>query len=67
MFQLIEQLHLISTKHNLKLAPENFLLFFMFSKLNFLDMKLITIQSNLYTLKLMQFIEIPLLVVKLPL
>ena len=34
MFQLIEQLHIISTKNNLKLAPENF--FFMLLKVKFL-------------------------------
>ena len=34
MFQLIEQLHLISTKHNLKLAPEKS--FFMLLKVKFL-------------------------------
>ena len=34
MFQLIEQLHLISTKHNLKLAPEKS--FFMLLKVTFL-------------------------------
>ena len=34
MFQLIEQLHLISTKHNLKLAPEKS--FFMLPKVKFL-------------------------------
>ena len=44
MFQLIEQLHLISTKHNLKLAPKN--PFSCFLKSNFLDMKLVTIQLN---------------------
>ena len=34
MFQLIEQLHIISTKNNLKLAPENS--FFMLPKVKFL-------------------------------
>ena len=34
LFQLIEQLHLISTKHNLKLAPEKS--FFMLFKIKFL-------------------------------
>ena len=34
MFQLIEQLHLISTNHNLKLAPEKS--FFMLLKVKFL-------------------------------
>ena len=34
MFQLIEQLHIISTKNNLKLAPEKS--FFMLLKVNFL-------------------------------
>ena len=33
MFQRTEQLHIISTKHNLKLAPEKF--FFMLLKVNF--------------------------------
>ena len=33
MFQLIEQLHIISTKNNFKLAPENF--FFMLLKVKF--------------------------------
>ena len=34
MFQLIEQLHIISTKNNLKLAPEKS--FFMLSKVKFI-------------------------------
>ena len=34
MFHLIEQLHCISTKHNLRLAPENS--FFMLLKIKFL-------------------------------
>ena len=34
MFQLIEQLHIISTKHNLKLAPEKS--FYMLLKVKFL-------------------------------
>ena len=34
MFQLMEQLHIISTKNNLKLAPEKF--FFMLREVNFL-------------------------------
>ena len=59
MFQLIEQFHLISTKPNLKLAPEKS--FLCYSKLNFSDKKLVIIQSNLYTLKLMQFIKFLLL------
>ena len=37
MFQLIEQLHILSTKNNLKLAPEIF--FSCSSKSNFWDMK----------------------------
>ena len=37
MFQLIEQLHFISTKNNLKLAPEkSFFMFFMLLKVKFL-------------------------------
>ena len=65
MFQHIEQLHLTSTKYNLKLAPEKF--FLCYSKLSFLDMKLGVIQSNLNTPKLMLFLKFPLLLVKLPL
>ena len=54
MFQLIEQLHIISINQNLKLAPgESFLLLL---KNKFLDMKLGITQLNLCTLKLMQFI-----------
>ena len=44
MFQPFEQLHTISTKHNLKLAPEKS--FFCYFKLNFLDMKLVITQLN---------------------
>ena len=44
MFQLIEQLHIISTENNHKLAPEKS--FSCFLKSNFLDMKLVTIQFN---------------------
>ena len=65
MFQLFEQLHNISTKHYLKLAPQKS--FFCYLKLNFLDVKLVMTQLNLYTLKLMQFIKFPLLLEKLPL
>ena len=38
IFQFIEQLHLISTKHNLKLPPEKS--FFMLLKVNFLGHKI---------------------------
>ena len=38
MFHLIEQLHIVSTKHNLKLAPEKS--FFMFLKVKFLGHKI---------------------------
>ena len=44
MFQLIEQLHLISTKHNLKLAPEKS--FFILFKVKFLGHKI-----GYYTIK----------------
>ena len=37
MFQLIEQLHIISTQNNLKLAPKN--PFSCYSKSSFWDMK----------------------------
>ena len=50
MFQLIEHLHIISTKNNLKLAPEKS--FSCFLKSNFLDMKLVTIQLNQFIRKL---------------
>ena len=49
LFQLIEQLHIISTKNNLKLATEKS--FSCFLKSNFLDMKLITIQLNQFIRK----------------
>ena len=64
MFQLIEQLPLKGTKHNLKLAPEKS--FFMLLKAKFLDMKLVETQLNLNTLNLMQFTKSPLLLVKCP-
>ena len=48
MFQLIEQLHVISTKNSLKLAPEKS--FFMLLKV-----KSVTIQSKLFTQRLQQF------------
>ena len=50
MFQLKEQLHTMSTKNSLKLAPEN--PFSCFSKLNSWDIKVATMQSNLFTRKL---------------
>ena len=58
MLQPIEHLHLISTKHILKLAPEN--LFSCYPESNSLDMKLVIIQLTLYTLKSRQFINFPL-------
>ena len=53
MFQLIEQLHIISTKNHLKLAPEKY--FSCSLKSNFLDMKLVTIQLNQFIQKLQLF------------
>ena len=50
MFQLIEQLHIISPKNNLKRALEK--PFSCFFRLNSLDMKLATKQLNLFTQKL---------------
>ena len=47
MFQLIEQLHLISTKHNLKLASKHLSL--GYSNSEFLDMKLVITQRNPFT------------------
>ena len=64
MFKLIEQLHIISTKNNLKLAPEN--PFSSFLKSNFLDKKLITIQPNQSIQKLQPFIKSLLQLAKLP-
>ena len=58
VLQLIEQLHLINTKHNLKLAPEK--LFSCHPKSKSLDMKLVIKQLTLYTLKSRQFIIFPL-------
>ena len=55
MFQLIEQLHIISTKNNIKLAPENF--FSCSLKSNFLDMKLVTMQINRSIQRLQLFIK----------
>ena len=51
MFQLIEQLHIISTKNNPKLAPEKS--FFMLPKVKFLGH---TIQLNQFIRKLQLFI-----------
>ena len=62
MFQLIEQLHIISTKNNLKLAPEKS--FFMLLKVKFL--KLVTIQLNQFIQKLQLFIRSLLQLAKLP-
>ena len=64
MFQLIEQLHVISTNNNLKLALKN--LFSCFLKSNSLDMKLVTIQFNQSTQKLQLFIRSLLQLAKLP-
>ena len=64
MFELIEQLHIISTKNNLKLAPEKS--FFMLLKSNFLDMKLVTIQLNQSIRKLQLSIKPLLQLAKLP-
>ena len=61
MFQLIEQLHIISTKNNLKLAP-----FSCSVKSNFLDMKLVTIQLNQSIRKLQISIKPFLQLAKLP-
>ena len=64
MFQLIEQLHNISTKNNLKLAPEK--PFSCFLKSNSLDMKLVTIQLNQSIRKLQLSIKSLLQLAKLP-
>ena len=53
MFPLIELLQIISTQNNLELAPEKSFLSSIKSK--FLDMKLVTIQSNPSTQKLQLF------------
>ena len=53
MFQLIEQLHITSTKNNLKLAREKSLSCFL--RVNSLDMKLATIQLNQFSSKLQLF------------
>ena len=67
MFQLIEQLHIISTKNNLELAPEkSFMNFSCFLKSNFLDMKLVTIQLNQSIRKLHLSIKSLLQLAKLP-
>ena len=63
MFQLIEQIHIISTKIDLKLAPEKS--FFMLLKVKFLDMKLVTIQLNQFNQNLQLFIKSPLQLAKL--
>ena len=62
-FQLIEQLHVISTKNNPKLAPEK--LFSCSLKSNFLDMKLVTIQLNQFIQKMQLFKKSLLLLAKL--
>ena len=64
MFQLIEQLHIISTKNNLKLAPEKFFLSFL--KSNVLDMKLVTIQLHQSIRKVQLFIKCLLQLAKWP-
>ena len=64
MFQLIEQLHIISTKNNLKLPLKNPFSFFL--KSNFLDMKLVTIQLNQSIRKLQLSIKSLLQLAKLP-
>ena len=63
MFQIIEQLHIISIENNIKLAPKNPSSCFLKSK--FLDMKLGTIQLNQFTQKLQLFIKFFLLLAKL--
>ena len=63
MFQLIEQIHIISTKIDLKLAPEKS--FFMLLKVKVLDMKLVTIQLNQFNQNLQLFIKSPLQLAKL--
>ena len=55
MFQLIEQLHIISTKNNPKLALKN--PFSCSPRSNSLDMKLVTIQLNQFIQKLQLFIK----------
>ena len=62
MFHLIEQLHIISPKNNLKLAPEK--LFSCALKSIFLDMKLVTIQLNRFFQKLQLSIKSLVLLVK---
>ena len=64
MFQLIEQLHIISTKNNLKLAPEKSS--FMRLKVKSLDMKLAITPSDLFTQKLQLFTNSLLPLEKLP-
>ena len=64
MFQPIEQLHIIGTKNNPKLAPEN--PFSCFLRLKSLDMKLAITQSNLFTQKLQLFTKSFLPLEKLP-
>ena len=58
MFQLIDQLHIISTQNNLKLPPEKS--FFMLLKVKFLGMKLVTIQLNHFIRKfVLQLAKLP--------
>ena len=65
MFQLIEQLHIISTKKTILNYPlKN--PFSCFLKSNFLDMKLVTIQLNQFIRKLQLFIKSLLELAKLP-
>ena len=54
MLQPIEQLHIISTKNNLELAPEK-KLFSCFLKSKLPDMKLVTILLNTYIPKMQLF------------
>ena len=63
MFQLIEQLHVISTKNNLKLAPENS--FFMLLKVKFLGHEIGYKIFNQFTQKLQLFKKFLLLLAKL--
>ena len=63
MFQLIEQLHVISTKNNLELASKKS--FFMLLKVKFLGHELVTIQLNQFIQKLQLLIKSLLLLPKL--
>ena len=65
MFKLIEQLHLISTKHNLKLAPEKSVFMLLKVKLLGHEIGFNAIKNN--HSKLLLFTKFHLLLVKLPL